>query len=39
MSAAEEAAPMPKRIKKPIPPKIVLRLPNLDHAKASVLTA
>jgi hypothetical protein len=30
---------MPKRIKKPIPRKIVLRLPDLDHAKSSVLNS
>ena len=28
---------MPKRIKKPVSHKVVLRLPDLDHAKASVL--
>jgi hypothetical protein len=39
MFAAEEAARMPKRIKKPIPRKIVLRLPDLDHAKLSVLSS
>ena len=31
---------MPKRIiKKPIPRKMVLRLPDLDHAKSSVLNS
>lgn len=30
---------MPKRIKKPVPQKIVLRLPDLDHAKTSVLNS
>jgi hypothetical protein len=30
---------MPKRIKKPILRKIVLRLPDLDHAKSSVLNS
>jgi hypothetical protein len=39
MSAAEEAAHMPKRIKKSILRKIVLRLPDLDHAKSSVLNS
>jgi hypothetical protein len=39
MSAAEEAARMPKRIKKHVFRKIVLRLPDLDHAKASVLNS
>jgi hypothetical protein len=37
MSAAEEAARMPRETKKPLTPKIVLRLPDLDHAKSSVL--
>jgi hypothetical protein len=37
MFAAEEAARMPRRIKKPVPRKIVLRLPDLDHLKSSVL--
>jgi hypothetical protein len=39
ISAAEEAARMPKRIKKPVPRKIVLRLPDLDHAKSFVLNS
>src|SRR6202012_3503950 len=39
MSAAKEAAHMPKRIKKTIVQKIVLRLPDLDHAKSSVLSS
>jgi site-specific recombinase XerD len=39
MSAAEEAAHMSKRIKRSIPRKIVLRLPDLDHAKSSVLSS
>jgi len=30
---------MPRRIKKPIPRKLVLRLPDLDHAKSSVLNS
>ena len=30
---------MPKRIKKAVPRKIVLRLPDLDHAKSSVLNS
>jgi site-specific recombinase XerC len=39
MFAAQEAAHMPKRTKKLIPRKIVLRLPDLDHAKSSVLNS
>jgi hypothetical protein len=39
MSATEEAACMPKRVKKSITWKIVLRLPDLDHAKSSALTS
>jgi site-specific recombinase XerC len=39
MSAAEEAAYMPRRIKKPVPRKLVLCLPDLDHAKSSVLSS
>jgi hypothetical protein len=39
MSAAEEAASMPTRTKKHIERKIVLRLPDLDHAKTSVLNS
>jgi hypothetical protein len=39
MSAAEEAARMPKKTKKPIHRKIVLSLPDLDHAKSSVLNS
>ena len=30
---------MPKRVKKPSSRKIVLRLPDLDHAKSSVLSS
>jgi site-specific recombinase XerC len=30
---------MPRRIKKPVPRKLVLRLPDLDHAKSSVLNS
>ena len=30
---------MPKRMKKPSPRKLVLRLPDLDHAKSSVLSS
>jgi hypothetical protein len=37
MSAAKGAAYMPKKTVKAIPRKIVLRLPDLDHAKSSVL--
>jgi site-specific recombinase XerD len=39
MSAAEEAAHMSIRMRRLIPRKIVLRLPDLDHAKASVLSS
>jgi hypothetical protein len=39
MSAAEEAARMPTRTKKHVVQKIVLRLPDLDHAKSSVLNS
>lgn len=39
MSAAEEAARMPTRTKKHVVRKIVLRLPDLDHAKSSVLNS
>jgi hypothetical protein len=39
MFAAEEAAGMPRRIKKLVPRKLVLRLPDLDHAKSSVLNS
>jgi integrase len=39
MSAAEEAACMPKKVKKPLTWKIVHRLPDLDHAKSSVLSS
>jgi site-specific recombinase XerD len=39
MSAAEEAARMPKRTKKQVAREIVLRLPDLDHAKTSVLNS
>src|SRR3981081_1955925 len=39
MSAAEEAARMPKRTRKHVVRKIVLRLPDLDHAKTSVLNS
>ena len=30
---------MPKRMKKPAPRKVVLRLPDLDHAKSAVLSS
>ena len=30
---------MPSRINKPVPRKLVLRLPDLDHAKSSVLNS
>ena len=30
---------MPRRIKKPVPRKVVLRLPDLDHAKSAVLNS
>src|SRR6201994_2807310 len=30
---------MPKRIKKRVPSKVVLRLPDLDHAKSAVLNS
>jgi hypothetical protein len=30
---------MPKRIKKPTPRKVVLRLPDLDHKKTAVLSS
>ena len=39
MSAANEAAHVPKRIKKHNVQKTVLRLPDLDHAKSSVLSS
>src|ERR1700728_3147548 len=39
MSAAEEAANMPKRTRKHVVPKPVLHLPDLDHAKTSVLNS
>jgi hypothetical protein len=39
MSAAREAARISKRAKKPVRQKIVLRLPDLDHAKSSVLNS
>src|SRR4030081_3518898 len=39
MSAAEEAARMPKRTRKHVVRKIVPRLPDLDHAKTSVLNS
>jgi hypothetical protein len=39
MYAAEEAARMPKRIKSHVSRKIALRLPDLDHAKSSVLNS
>jgi len=35
MYAAEEAASMPKRARKHVVRKIVIRLPDLDHAKIS----
>ena len=37
MSAAKEAANLPTRAKKHLVRKIVLRLPDLDHAETSVL--
>src|SRR5277367_6514471 len=39
MSAAEEAASMPKRTRKHVVRKTVLRLPDLDHSKTSVLNS
>jgi site-specific recombinase XerC len=39
MSAAREAANMPKRTRKHVVRRIVLRLPDLDHAKTSVLNS
>jgi integrase len=39
MSAAREAADMPKRTRKHVVRRIVLRLPDLDHAKTSVLNS
>ena len=39
MFAAEEAARMPKRSRKHVVRKTVLRLPDLDHAKTSVLNS
>src|ERR1700685_1500027 len=39
MSAAEEAASMPKRTRKHVVRKIILRLPDLDHSKTSVLNS
>jgi hypothetical protein len=39
MLAAEEAAHMPRKTKKPVLRKIVLHLPDLDHAKSSVLNS
>lgn len=39
MSAAEEAARMPTRTKKHVVRKVVLHLPDLDHAKTSVLNS
>jgi hypothetical protein len=30
---------MPQKARKPVPRKIVLRLPDLDHAKSSVLNS
>src|SRR5487761_561380 len=39
MVAAEEAARMPRRIKKSVPRKLILRLPDFDHAKSSVLNS
>jgi hypothetical protein len=30
---------MPKKMKKPAPRRLVLRLPDLDHAKSSVLNS
>src|SRR6202021_1951716 len=37
MPAAKEAASMPKRTRKKFSRKTVLRLPDLDHAKSTVL--
>jgi len=39
MSAAEEAASMPKRTRKHLVRKTVPRLPDLDHAKTSILNS
>src|SRR6202453_3105505 len=39
MSAAEEAASMPNRTRNHVVRKTVLRLPDLDHAKTSVLSS
>src|SRR5271168_2051754 len=39
MSAAEEAAHMPQKARKPVSRKIILRLPDLDHTKSSVLNS
>jgi site-specific recombinase XerD len=39
MSAAREAANMPKRTRKHVVRRLVLRLPDLDHAKTSVLNS
>jgi site-specific recombinase XerD len=39
MFAAEEAASLPKRTRKHFVRKMVLRLPDLDHAKTSVLNS
>jgi hypothetical protein len=39
MFAAEEAARMPRMTKQPLSQKVVLRLPDLDHAKSSVLNS
>jgi hypothetical protein len=39
MSAAKETAHMPKKTRKPVSRKIILRLPDLDHAKSSVLNS
>src|ERR1700721_22800 len=39
MPAAEEADSMPKRTRKHLVRKTVLRLPDLDHAKTSVLNS
>jgi site-specific recombinase XerC len=39
MSAAREAANMPKKTRKHVVRRIVLRLPDLDHAKTSVLNS
>ena len=39
MFAAQEAASMPKGTRKHVVRKTVLRLPDLDHAKTTVLNS